>query len=210
MNIFVALRDKGRFLACLLFSCLSLSACSTTPFYGAPESGKLLQRIVSERKPPLLVRVWSQTPSNYRKETAGDPGREASRTGEEIMEHSRFSAGLREPGAVLIWVVPSLLGYYGTLVAAVERDNIAMKECLQQLDENRQDVPELVHRIFLSEPTTSILERELHNSLVKMGLPQPDTQVGVTEKEWRRTDFVDAQKESRSKALLVADVRQKL
>ena len=72
-----------------------------------------------------------------------------------------------------------------------------------------QYVPELVHKIFLSEPTSSILERELHNSFVKMGLPHPDTQVGVTDKEWRRTDFVDAQKESRSKTLLVGDVRQK-
>ncbi len=105
--------------------------------------------------------------------------------------------------------VPSVIGYYATH-ASVERDNTAMKECLQQLDENRQDVPELVHRIFLSEPTTSVLERELHNSFVKMGLPKPDTQVGVTDKEWRRTDFVDAQKESRSRTLLVADVRQKL
>jgi hypothetical protein len=75
MNIFVALRDKGRFLACLLFSCLSLSACSTAPFYGAPESGESLQRLVSERKPPLLVRVWGQTPSDYRRETTGVPDR---------------------------------------------------------------------------------------------------------------------------------------
>ncbi len=109
----------------------------------------------------------------------------------------------------LIVTVAGVIDYYATH-ASVEHDNIAMKECLQQLDQNRQDVSELVHTIFLSEPTTSVLERELHNSFAKMGLPQPDTQVEVTEKEWRRTDFVDAQKESRSKALLVADVRQKL
>jgi hypothetical protein len=106
-------------------------------------------------------------------------------------------------------VVSGVIDYYETH-AAVERDNTAMKECLQQLDENRQDVPELVHKILLGEPTSPILERELHNSFVKMGLPQPDIQVGVTDKEWRRTDFVDAQKESRSKTLLVGDVRQKL
>ncbi len=209
MNVLVSLRDKGCLLAYLLLSCLSLSACSSTPFYGALESGKLLQRIVSERKPPLLVRVWSQTPYDYRKETAGDPGREGSRAAEEIMESSRSAAGFGGVRVVLIMAVPSVIGYYATH-ASVERDNTAMKECLQQLDENRQDVPELVHRIFLSEPTTSVLERELHNSFVKMGLPKPDTQVGVTDKEWRRTDFVDAQKESRSRTLLVADVRQKL
>lgn len=209
MNIFVALRDKGRFLACLLFSCLSLSACSIAPFYGAPESGKLLQRIVAERKPPLLVRVWSQTPSDYRRESAGDPAREGFRTAEKVMESGSFAYGFSAGGfAMLIMAVPSVIGYYETH-ASVERDNSAMKECLQQLDEKGQYVPELVHKIFLSEPTSSILERELHNSFVKMGLPQPDTQVGVTDKEWRRTDFVDAQKESRSKTLLVGDVRQK-
>ena len=106
-----------------------------------------------------------------------------------------------------IVTVARVIDYYETH-ASVERDNTAMKECLQQLDEKGQYVPELVHKIFLSEPTSSILERELHSSFVKMGLPQPDTQVSVTDKEWRRTDFVDAQKESRSKTLLVADVRQ--
>jgi hypothetical protein len=208
MNV-LALRHKGRFLACLLFPCLSLSACSTKPFYGAPESGKLLQRIVSERKPPLLVRVWGQTPSDYRRETVGDPGREGSRTAEKIMESGRFSFGLGGAAAVLIYAVPSVIGYYATR-ASVEHDNTAMKECLQQLDQNRQDVPELIHKIVVNEPTTSLLERELHNSFAKMGLPQPDTRVEVTEKEWRRTDFVDAQKDTRSKTLLVGDVRQKL
>jgi len=220
MNIFVALRDKGRFLACLLVSCLSLSACSTAPFYGAPESGETLQRIVAERKPPLLVRVWSQTPSDYRREPAGIPDRKDPWTREKTTaEWTReiiFGIASSETYIAPIFFVPamivtvaSLIDYYETH-ATVERDNTAMKECLQQLDENRQDVPELVHKIILSEPTSSILERELHNSFVKMGLPQPDTQVGVTDKEWRRTDFVDAQKESRSKTLLVSDVRQKL
>lgn len=210
MNVFVSLRDRGGFLACLLLSSLSLSACSTTPFYGVPESGESLQRIVTERKPPLLVRVWSQTPSDYRRESAGDPAREGFRTAEKIMESGSFAYGFSAGGfAMLIMAVPSVIGYYETH-ATVERDNTAMKECLKQLDENRQGFPELVRNIFLSEATTSVIERELHNSFVKMGLPQPDTQVGVTDKEWRRTDFVDAQKESRSKTLLVADVRQKL
>ncbi len=110
---------------------------------------------------------------------------------------------------MLIYAVPSVIGYYATH-ASVEHDNTAMKECLQQLDQNRQDVPELIHKIVVNEPTTSLLERELHNSFAKMGLPQPDTRVEVTEKEWRRTDFVDAQKDTRSKTLLVGDVRQKL
>lgn len=220
MNVLAALRHKGRFLACLLFPCLSLSACSATPFYGAPESGKSLQRIVSERKPPLLVRVWSQTPFDYRRETTGVPSPIDSwtrnkTTAEWVREFIVQSGGHPSPIAPIMFVpalivtVAGVIDYYATH-ASVEHDNIAMKECLQQLDQNRQDVSELVHTIFLSEPTTSVLERELHNSFAKMGLPQPDTQVEVTEKEWRRTDFVDAQKESRSKALLVADVRQKL
>ena len=89
MNVFVSLRDRGGFLACLLLSSLSLSACSTTPFYGVPESGESLQRIVTERKPPLLVRVWSQTPSDYRRETTGVPGPRAPWTPKTTAEWTR-------------------------------------------------------------------------------------------------------------------------
>ena len=205
MNIFVALRDKGRLLACLLFSCLALSACSTNSIYGVPESGELLHRIVSERKPPLLLRVWSQTPSAYRRETAGDPGAEGSRTLGDFISFGAFGG----VGGLLFMAVPSVLGYYGTY-SSVERDNAAMKECLEQLDKRGQDVPELIHKVFLNEPTSSFLERELHSSFLKIGLLQPDTQVSVTDKEWRRTDFVDAQKDTHSHTLLVGDVRQKL
>jgi hypothetical protein len=203
MNIFVALRDKGRFLACLLFSCLALSACSTKSIYGVPESGELLQRIVSERNPPLLVRIWGQTPSDYRRETSGDPSAEAYG---KLRDFMLFSGHF---GGMLLMAVPSVLGYYGTY-SSVERDNVAMKECLEQLDKRGQDVPELIHKVFLNEPTNSFLERELHSSFLKIGLLQPDTQVSVTDKEWRRTDFVDAQKDTYSHTLLVGDVRQKL
>lgn len=218
MFSFLCVIEEASWHVCC-FSCLSPSACSTTPFYGAPESGESLQRIVTERKPPLLVRVWSQTPSDSRRETTGVPGPRAPWTPKTTAEWTRefiiTSSTAPSPISPIMFVpalivaVAGVIDYYETH-ATVERDNTAMKECLKQLDENRQEVPELVHKIFLSEATTSVIERELHNSFVKMGLPHPDTQVGVTEKEWRRTDFVDAQKDSRSKTLLVADVRQKL
>jgi hypothetical protein len=201
---------SGRFLLCLLLSIVTLSACSTKSIYGVPESEELLQRFVADQRPPILLRVWSRTPTVDRREIAGDPGAEATRTFGDFISFGAFGGY----GGLLFMAAPSVLGYYGTYFS-VERDNASMKECIGRLDTQGQDIPELVRTAFRNEPISSVFERELHSSFIKNGLRQPTTLISVadvfvTQEDMRRTEFVEAQKHSPNATLLVGDVFQKL
>lgn len=171
-------------IVCLTVA-LWLLGCTTTR-YGYVVSPKLVRQLVSERVPPMFIRLATATPDTIRQ---GEAPVDASNRGMRAAKDAFFAPGPGGSELKLFYdlIVPPIAYVVGTMGAIAE--NASIEACNSELHIDEREVINTLQEPFATESLDRVLGDQLSLAFGQLGLGNKLQPIIVSRKELTKDDL---------------------